>query len=196
VHRSSRRFARLPIVKCVGEAIWLYLTSKISSAGRCKQSVEGIVSKRLDRPSLPVDRRAGIKTMPQPRRVRRRGVVGSRRVATLCRRPPARLLRAEWSADLRGPRRHGLSQKTLATLHKRLRPRAFRKIPLAAPPPRDNRFGRPLELARVHWLRPELVAEITYLSWPDHGLLRHTVFVGLREDKPASEVRRETPQAP
>ena len=69
------------------------------------------------------------------------------------------------------------------------------KMPLATPPPRDNRFGRPLKLARVHWLRPELVAEITYLSWPDDGLLRHTVFVGLREDKPAREVRRETPRA-
>jgi hypothetical protein len=34
VHRSSRRFARLPIVKCVGEAIRLYLTSKISWRGR------------------------------------------------------------------------------------------------------------------------------------------------------------------
>ena len=90
----------------------------------------------------------------------------------------------------------GMSQKTLATLHKRLRPLAIRKMPLAAPPPRDNRFGRPLELAKVHWVRPELVAEITYLSWPDDGLLRHTVFVGLRDDKPAREVRRETPRVP
>jgi ATP-dependent DNA ligase len=88
-----------------------------------------------------------------------------------------------------------MSQRTLATLHKRLQPLAVRKMPLAAPPPRDTRFGRPLELAKVHWVRPELVAEITYLSWPDDGLLRHTVFVGLREDKPPREVRRETPQA-
>jgi ATP-dependent DNA ligase len=69
-------------------------------------------------------------------------------------------------------------------------------MPPVAPPPRDTRFGRPLELAKVHRVRPELVAEITYLSWPEDGLLRHTVFVGLREDKPAGEVRRETPQAP
>ena len=40
-------------------------------------------------------------------------------------------------------------------------------------------------------MRPELVAEITYLGWTDEPLLRHTVFVGLREDKPAREVRRE-----
>jgi bifunctional non-homologous end joining protein LigD len=48
-------------------------------------------------------------------------------------------------------------------------------------------------LPKVHRTRPELVAEITYLSWPDDSLLRHTVFVGLREDKPAREVRREAP---
>jgi ATP-dependent DNA ligase len=86
-----------------------------------------------------------------------------------------------------------MSQKTLATLHKRLQPPAIKKMPLAAPPPRDNRFSRPLELAKAHWVRPELVAEITYLSWPEDGLLRHTVFVGLREDKPAREVQRERP---
>ena len=89
-----------------------------------------------------------------------------------------------------------MSQRTLATLHKRLKPLAIKKMPLAGPPPREQRFGGPLEFAKVHWVRPELVAEITYLSWSDDGLLRHTVFVGLRADKPAGEVRRETPQAP
>ena len=48
-------------------------------------------------------------------------------------------------------------------------------------------------LSKVHWVRPELVAEITYLSWSEDGLLRHTVFVGLREDKLPNEVRREQP---
>ena len=35
------------------------------------------------------------------------------------------------------------------------------------------------------------VAEITYLTWTADGLLRHTVYVGLREDKPATDVRQE-----
>ena len=86
-----------------------------------------------------------------------------------------------------------MSEKTLAALHKRLQPLAIKKMLLAAPPPRDNRFGRPLELAKAHWVRPELVVEITYLSWPEDGLLGRTVFFGLREDKPASEVRRDRP---
>jgi ATP-dependent DNA ligase len=63
--------------------------------------------------------------------------------------------------------------------------------PLSAPPPRSTRFGSPLVLSRVHWVEPKLVAEITYLTWTADNLLRHTVYVGLREDKPAMDVRRE-----
>jgi bifunctional non-homologous end joining protein LigD len=46
-----------------------------------------------------------------------------------------------------------------------------------------------------HWVEPKLVAEITYLTWTADGLLRHTVYVGLREDKRATEVRQETSRA-
>ena len=66
-------------------------------------------------------------------------------------------------------------------------------MPLAVPPPRETRFGGRLALSKAPWVRPELVAEITYLDWAEDGLLRHTVFVGLRDDKPAREVRRERP---
>jgi bifunctional non-homologous end joining protein LigD len=38
------------------------------------------------------------------------------------------------------------------------------------------------------------VAEVSYLEWTDDGLLRQVVYQGLREDKPAAEVRRERPQ--
>jgi ATP-dependent DNA ligase len=48
------------------------------------------------------------------------------------------------------------------------------------------------EISRIaRRVRPELVAEITYLTRTDDGLLRHVVFQGLREDKPAGEVRRD-----
>jgi hypothetical protein len=30
-------------------------------------------------------------------------------------------------------------------------------MPLAKPPPRDSRFGSPLKLSRVHWVRPRVV---------------------------------------
>jgi len=39
-----------------------------------------------------------------------------------------------------------------------------------------------------------LVAEVKFLTWTEDNLLRQVVYVGLREDKPASEVRREMPR--
>jgi len=48
--------------------------------------------------------------------------------------------------------------------------------------------------SRVHWVRPELVAEVKFLTWTEDNLLRQVVYEGLREDKPASEVRREAPR--
>ena len=39
-------------------------------------------------------------------------------------------------------------------------------------------------------MRPELVAEVTFLTWTDDRLLRQVVYQGLREDKPAREVMR------
>ena len=68
-------------------------------------------------------------------------------------------------------------------------------MPLEVPPSCSSRFGSPLVLSRVHWVRPELVAEVKYLAWPGDNLLRQVVYEGLREDKPATEVRREMPRA-
>lgn len=79
----------------------------------------------------------------------------------------------------------------LADLRRRLDPLARNSSPLNVPPPRSTRFGSPLVLSRVHWIEPKLVAEITYLTWTADNLLRHTVYVGLREDRSAEEVRRE-----
>ena len=81
--------------------------------------------------------------------------------------------------------------KVLADLKRRLDPLARKARPLEVLPPRKTPFGSPLVLSRVHWVEPQLVAEITYLTWTADNLLRHTVYVGLREDKPAERVGRE-----
>lgn len=85
----------------------------------------------------------------------------------------------------------GMPEKVLTDLRRRLDPLARRKTPLSAPPPRSTRFGSPLVLSRIHWVEPRLVVEIKYLTWTADNLLRQTVYVGLREDKPADQVRRE-----
>lgn len=82
----------------------------------------------------------------------------------------------------------GFDERELARLAAVLRPLETAHMPLASPPPRENRFGSPLELSRVHWVRPEVVVEVTYLTWADGGLLRAVSYQGQREDKPAREV--------
>jgi ATP-dependent DNA ligase len=87
----------------------------------------------------------------------------------------------------------GINTAELARLWRKLQPLATHRMPLEVPPPRSSRFGSPLVLSRVHWVRPELVAEVKFLTWTADNLLRQVVYEGLREDKPAAEVRRSPP---
>ncbi|HXW05520.1 MAG TPA: non-homologous end-joining DNA ligase [Vicinamibacterales bacterium] len=48
----------------------------------------------------------------------------------------------------------------------------------------------------AHWVRPELVAQVRFTEWTDDNKLRHPVYLGLRDDKAAAEVVRETPVPP
>jgi ATP-dependent DNA ligase len=87
----------------------------------------------------------------------------------------------------------GINQAELERLWRILQTLATANMPLEVPPPRSNRFGSPLVLSRVHWVRPELVVRVKFLTWNDDNLLRQVVYEGLREDKPAAEVRRSAP---
>jgi DNA ligase D-like protein (predicted ligase) len=161
----------------------------------CKLELEGIVSKRADAAYAPGNRGLWLKvkclhreefvvvgwTDPEGRRP----WLGALLLAY--HDPEGRLVYA-------GRAGVGIRQAELERLLRRLQPLATAEMPLEVPPPRTSRFGSPLVLSRVHWVRPELVAEVKYLTWTDDNLLRQVVYEGLREDKPATEVRREVPR--
>jgi bifunctional non-homologous end joining protein LigD len=47
-------------------------------------------------------------------------------------------------------------------------------------------------MRKVTWVKPELVCQVRFTEWTSDGLLRHPVFLGLRRDKSARDVVRET----
>jgi bifunctional non-homologous end joining protein LigD len=53
--------------------------------------------------------------------------------------------------------------------------------------------GTGLPKSGAHWVRPEVVIQVAFTEWTGHGKLRHPRLLGLRIDKSAREVVRETP---
>jgi DNA ligase D-like protein (predicted ligase) len=157
----------------------------------CEHDLEGIVTKRADSRYEP-DRRKWLKTKCLNREeflvVGWSDPEGSRhRIGALLLgyyTPEGKLIYA-------GRAGTGMPDAELERLWQRLQSMMVPKMPLAVPPPRGSRFGSPLVLSRVHWVRPEMVVEVSYVEWTPDGLLRHVVYLGEREDKLAIEVRRD-----
>jgi bifunctional non-homologous end joining protein LigD len=80
----------------------------------------------------------------------------------------------------------GFSEDELARLRTKL-------DGLAADPPKGLLVaGDPLDRS-IRWVRPELVVEAQFIAWSGSGRVRHAVYLGLREDKEASDVVRDPP---
>ncbi|HMA91560.1 MAG TPA: DNA ligase D [Polyangiaceae bacterium] len=81
----------------------------------------------------------------------------------------------------------GFTEQSLRDLHQRLVTRLEPRLTL------DN-APREADTRDVHWVRPDLVAEVQFLGITEDGLLRHASFQGLREDKQPGQVQLELPQ--
>jgi bifunctional non-homologous end joining protein LigD len=150
----------------------------------CRRGWEGIIAKRASSPYAPIRSRDWLKlkcahgqelviggwTEPQRSRVR----FGALLVGYYL--PDGRLCYA-------GKVGTGFDGRTLHRLGDELERRERPTAPFeAGDPPRD-----------AHWAEPELVAEIAFAEWTRDGKLRQPRYQGLRDDKPAREVVRETP---
>jgi len=78
----------------------------------------------------------------------------------------------------------GFDDKQLVQLHKRLSALESSKPAFENPPRGTDARG-------VHWVRPELVAEVSFAQWTQDRVVRQAVFHGLRTDKPASMIGYE-----
>ena len=82
----------------------------------------------------------------------------------------------------------GFTEKTIAELLGALEPLRVDESPLAVVPKMPK-----VRKADVVWVQPRLVAEVKFAEWTHDGHLRAPVYLGLRDDKAAPEVRAERP---
>ncbi|WP_344318050.1 non-homologous end-joining DNA ligase [Acrocarpospora pleiomorpha] len=153
------------------------------------QGLEGVVAKRLDspyRPGLRTPWWIKVKNLREtevvvggwrPGKGRREGGVGSLLLGMYAGLP-------EGGAEFVfvGHVGTGFSDAALDELYRMLRAREVPRSPYSQPLPR--------EIARnAHWVRPELVGEVTFTMWTEERRLRHPAWRGLRPDKIPAEVR-------
>ena len=79
----------------------------------------------------------------------------------------------------------GFSHKVLQELHARLVKLARKTSPFDGPVTTNE---------PAHWVKPEMVVQVRFTEWTRDRMLRHPAYLGLREDKDASEVRLELPK--
>lgn len=149
----------------------------------CRLGLEGIISKRADRPYMPGRSGEWLKTKCLGREEL---VIGGFTLSTALPRGIGALLVGYFDRKqltYAGRVGTGFTTATLLELRERLERIKQEECPFAAVPPKERRKD-------VRWVRPELVAEIEFTAWTDAGVLRHPSFQGLREDKTAASVGR------
>jgi bifunctional non-homologous end joining protein LigD len=153
-------------------------------ARACELGLEGIVSKRAN---APYTSRRGKSWLKVKCLLEQEFVIGGFSEPAGSRRHLGALLigvRDGGKLVYAGKVGTGFSQASLAELAGRLGPLEQKAPPFDNPPSGAERKG-------VHWVRPELVAQVAFVERTQDGMIRHASFQGLRDDKPARDVRLE-----
>lgn len=93
----------------------------------------------------------------------------------------------------------GYTGRTLRELGPKLRALSRKTCPFADLPETSKRGTHgtrmsKVEMQKIHWVKPDLVAQVRFTEWTRDGHLRHPVYLGLRPDKNPKKVVRETPE--
>ena len=90
----------------------------------------------------------------------------------------------------------GFDTKMLASLHKRFKAEKRDDCPFADLPSKQGgqwvQGITPAMMRQCEWINPVFVCQVKFAEWTRDGKLRQPVFLGLREDKKATEVVRES----
>ncbi len=161
-----------------------------------KMGLEGIIAKKNDSPYVPNVRSREwlkIKTEKHQEAV----IAGYTRNEKTNKKFSALLLGVYEDKELVfiGPVGTGFNAKMQTELLEKLKPLETKKCPFKEVPEynKPSRFRPNPPKAEVVWVKPKLVAEVTYRASTNDGSMRHPSFKGLREDKEAKDVRRENP---
>ncbi|MCU6616991.1 DNA ligase D [Achromobacter mucicolens] len=151
-------------------------------ATACKMGLEGIMAKRLSSPY--VSRRTNTWVKVKCARRQEFAIVGYTAPKGSRAGLGALLLAVtEQDGSLRyaGKVGTGFDDASLVSLQKRLASIETDKKPVANAPAAGG----------VRWVKPELIAEVSFGEWTGGGHIRHSVFRGLRQDKPVRAISRE-----
>lgn len=151
----------------------------------CRLSLEGIVSKEAQAPYRSGRGKTWIKSKCS---ARQEFVVAGYLPSTTSEKRVGSLVLGvfeDGKLDYAGRVGTGFSASLAEDLKTRLEAMRIDQSPFARRLTADEARG-------VRFVRPELVAEVEFRAWTADGVLRHASFRGLREDKPATEVVRES----
>lgn len=149
----------------------------------CKLGLEGVISKRSDRPYRSGRSGDWIKTKCV---ANEELVIGGFTLSSAMQRGIGALLVgyfAQGRLTYAGRVGTGFSNQVLLDIRRRLEAIRQEECPFTSVPSKERGPS-------VRWVRPELVAQVEFTAWTDDGVLRHPSFQGLREDKPARSVTR------
>jgi bifunctional non-homologous end joining protein LigD len=163
--------------------------------GACELKFEGIIAKRADAPYVSERATSWLKLKCSERQ---EFVIAGFTDRAGSKSQVGALVLAYHDADgkLRpgGSVGTGWDAATAARLHERLVKLETGKPPFETGEAKPGRWSR-RAAGTERWVRPEAVVEISFAEWTPEGHVRHAVFQGLREDKPARVITRERPTA-